>query len=328
MRTGPAKILPNGWLPISTADKNGSIVVAQIRNDLVAFTGRADLDRWQGVQVFLRHSGIAENGFDIGWNVAAPVGHGGIPDSWIAGWRRPEPAPWEPSVESPVRRFLDLSTGHLRIETRERMDRGGEFGDDVVLIFDPHGDQGQYGWWLWAGRRGQDDMVEKLPADLRAVVEHARNLGCDWICFDRDAEAVAELPVYSDSPVEQLRFERRRGAILAGLRLLQAGGCPPIVEEIGEGRPRLSAAEIDALCQTINLMDAEDEIEGIEDAAATAVLAGLRLLQLHQAPPAEVYGVATDDGRIEPLDADEIDELCEWINLGPDRAPAGGDPSP
>lgn len=42
--------------------------------------------RWRGLEVPLRHPGVAEDGFDVGWNIAAPVGHGGFPDEWIAGW--------------------------------------------------------------------------------------------------------------------------------------------------------------------------------------------------------------------------------------------------
>jgi hypothetical protein len=75
------------WLPIETAPKNGTIIWACLRHDL-SQNGRDDLDleRWNGVQVPLRHPGISSDGFDFGWVVAAPVGHGGFPDSWIAGW--------------------------------------------------------------------------------------------------------------------------------------------------------------------------------------------------------------------------------------------------
>lgn len=37
----------------------------------------------------LRHLGIYKaegQTWDHGWSVAAPVGHAGIPDDWIAGW--------------------------------------------------------------------------------------------------------------------------------------------------------------------------------------------------------------------------------------------------
>jgi hypothetical protein len=84
------------WRPISEAVKGnadgdgpGPVIWAKIRDDLVEHTGRADLDAWAGVQVPLRHPGVYEDSertWDHGWHVAAPVGHGGIPDDWIAGW--------------------------------------------------------------------------------------------------------------------------------------------------------------------------------------------------------------------------------------------------
>ena len=83
------------WRPIGTAKKDRTVIWAVLRDDL--FPGlhpeREDLARWNGVQVPLRHPGVCDDGFDIGWNIAAPVGQGGFPDSWIAGWMPLPPAP-------------------------------------------------------------------------------------------------------------------------------------------------------------------------------------------------------------------------------------------
>lgn len=82
------------WRPISEAKKDGSIIWAAMRADLSVIEKREDLKRWEGVQIPLRHPGVF-NDFDIGWSVAAPVGHGGFPDEWIAGWvPLPEPPPF------------------------------------------------------------------------------------------------------------------------------------------------------------------------------------------------------------------------------------------
>lgn len=83
-----------GWRPISEAKKDGTVVWAKLRDDIypALMPGRDDLARWNGVQIPLRHPGLAEDGFDIGWGVAAPVGHGGFPDEWVEGFR-PLPAP-------------------------------------------------------------------------------------------------------------------------------------------------------------------------------------------------------------------------------------------
>lgn len=94
----PAPATGQEWKDISEAKKDGATIWAVLRPDIypVLEPGRDDLERWNGVQVPLRHPGLAEDGFDIGWNVAAPVGNGGFPDEWIAGWI-PLPAPPVPA---------------------------------------------------------------------------------------------------------------------------------------------------------------------------------------------------------------------------------------
>lgn len=88
-----------GWRDISTAPKDGTTIWAQFRDDIYPglHPGREDLKRWNGVQVPLRHPGLASDGFDIGWGIAAPVGQGGFPDEWLAGWMPLPSPPKEPT---------------------------------------------------------------------------------------------------------------------------------------------------------------------------------------------------------------------------------------
>jgi hypothetical protein len=81
------------WKPIESAPKNGTPILLRFRADLVeafdptrARDGTWSLDRWSGIAFVGRHPGIEKDGFDIGWSFAAPVGHGGFPDEWMAGW--------------------------------------------------------------------------------------------------------------------------------------------------------------------------------------------------------------------------------------------------
>jgi hypothetical protein len=73
------------WQKIETAPKNGTSILIALK-DPIPRPGRADPLGWNGLQFVARHPGIPEDGFDIGWNFAAPIGQGGFPDEWIAGW--------------------------------------------------------------------------------------------------------------------------------------------------------------------------------------------------------------------------------------------------
>lgn len=73
------------WQSIETAPKDGTRILVQLKNPLPE-PERTDLDMWNGVPFVARHLGLADDGFDIGWQFAAPVGQGGFPDYWIAGW--------------------------------------------------------------------------------------------------------------------------------------------------------------------------------------------------------------------------------------------------
>lgn len=73
-----------GWRPMADALKNGEPVLALFKTPI---PDRDDLERWAGLQAVIRHNGLAPDGFDIGWQIAAPVGAGGFPDSWLVGWQ-------------------------------------------------------------------------------------------------------------------------------------------------------------------------------------------------------------------------------------------------
>lgn len=94
------------WQPIESAPRDGTPVWVVFHPSI--YPGlrpeREDLERWNGLQACLRHPGVAHDGFDIGWNMAAPVGQGGFPDAWIIGWM-PLPAPptFTPTPTKPMR---------------------------------------------------------------------------------------------------------------------------------------------------------------------------------------------------------------------------------
>lgn len=85
------------WQDISSAPKDRTIIWAALRPDIYPTLrpSREDLERWNGLQLPLRHPGLCDDGFDIGWSITAPVGNGGFPDEWIAGWMPLPPPPTE-----------------------------------------------------------------------------------------------------------------------------------------------------------------------------------------------------------------------------------------
>lgn len=71
--------------PMSEAKKDGQPILAAFRRDIETRSERAK--HLAGRFVVIRHPGVADDGFDMGWNLAGPWGHGGFPDDWFAGWQ-------------------------------------------------------------------------------------------------------------------------------------------------------------------------------------------------------------------------------------------------
>ena len=73
-----------GWQPMSSARKDGTPVLLKLKDGISK--DRRDLRYWNGLTFVGQHPGVESDGFDLGWQFAAPVGQGGFSDNWFDGW--------------------------------------------------------------------------------------------------------------------------------------------------------------------------------------------------------------------------------------------------
>ncbi|MCF6273926.1 MAG: hypothetical protein L3J37_12215 [Rhodobacteraceae bacterium] len=99
-----------------------------------------------------------------------------------------------------VQNMLDISTGHLTKETRQRMgedSRNFFVGKPCSLPFSVKGSS--FGWFIDvrdADERAASGLL--YPFDIVDSYELALSVGCSYILFDRDAERHAALNWYGD----------------------------------------------------------------------------------------------------------------------------------
>ena len=93
-----------------------------------------------------------------------------------------------------VRRFLDVSAGHLSIETWTWLE--GQTTDDVVR--DPSTNPAEvlagrtrHGWFVYAN----ECPAPPIPDDMASMMRYARHRGCEYILLDCDALLLENLPV-------------------------------------------------------------------------------------------------------------------------------------
>jgi hypothetical protein len=81
-----------------------------------------------------------------------------------------------------VRRYLDLSTTHLRSEDIDALKAAARRFAGPATV------QTEDGWFVWAPDEPEAFGPDDLPDNLRRVLSYARAHGCDRVLFDRGAE--------------------------------------------------------------------------------------------------------------------------------------------
>lgn len=88
-----------------------------------------------------------------------------------------------------IRKVLDISISHLPMEQGATLNEL----DGVVAH------EYQYGWLMWVPNDPDESnlaMEEQAPENILMLQRYARDLDCDYIMFDRDAEPEDQLPSY------------------------------------------------------------------------------------------------------------------------------------
>lgn len=71
--------------PMAEAPKDGTSVLVKIKDDLSAYG--VEPGDFGNTHAFCGlHAVMRNRGNIMGWSFAAPVGRGGFPDEWLAGW--------------------------------------------------------------------------------------------------------------------------------------------------------------------------------------------------------------------------------------------------
>jgi hypothetical protein len=166
---------------------------------------------------------------------------------------------------------------------------------------------------------GERDRYRSLVSRMQEIQVQDELSSDEW-------EMVAEIEAELSDMFErhtlaryQQYEDRRTATTLAALRNLQEmerdlDGFDlaehPVATDDGRLEP-LSVGEIDALCEAINT---GKPLRDLDDRELATTLAALREIQGTDgfAPQNDV---ATDGGRLEPMSAEEIDVLCEELNV-------------
>lgn len=88
--------------------------------------------------------------------------------------------------DTPLRLLLDCSTVHLCPESVSYLELQATQQEEYISTT-------PYGWFMWIP---DEDYEYGIPPSLTKVLQYARNLGAEYLLFDRDASSNLDLPEY------------------------------------------------------------------------------------------------------------------------------------
>jgi hypothetical protein len=90
-----------------------------------------------------------------------------------------------------IQKILVISTGHLPHSTMQALDGTEPVLPDQLPLHASY----DYGVFVWCDTDNGWN-TERFP-ELKAVIDYAAKLDCQWVRFDRDADYVSGLPRWS-----------------------------------------------------------------------------------------------------------------------------------
>ncbi len=104
-----------------------------------------------------------------------------------------------------IRKFLDLAAAHLTPRDADYLEescvRGAANTSTVSSRM-------EHGFFVYASEEPGDDV----PGNIKRAMAKARELGCDYLLFDQDAEPCKGLPVFDSETGQEATWEELQAA--------------------------------------------------------------------------------------------------------------------
>lgn len=91
-------------------------------------------------------------------------------------------------------KMITLSTIHITPDTAIRLEREVESLKMGIILYP----KDEFGWFIYIPEYFPECFGdERIPDDLKACMQLAKDNDCTWLCLDRDGEPYEGLPEYS-----------------------------------------------------------------------------------------------------------------------------------
>lgn len=92
-----------------------------------------------------------------------------------------------------ITKMLNVSTAHISEITAELLDKSKSYELHNVVY-----NKKEYGWFIYLDKDNLDNYYEPynkedyfyVPEELLKLMKFAKDVGCDWLCLDRDGEVL------------------------------------------------------------------------------------------------------------------------------------------